>query len=78
MPARHRLFWQLCIGTNKVRFFTELHPVCVSAYPRPSGWGRSPAGPGGGRRGQWGSGHASHSPPEASGFPAANECHFCL
>ncbi|XP_075815830.1 zinc finger TRAF-type-containing protein 1 isoform X2 [Microtus pennsylvanicus] len=34
-----RLFWQLCIRTNKVHLFSELYPVCVSAYPAPSGTG---------------------------------------
>lgn len=37
-------FWQLCMGTNKVYLFSELHPVCVSAYPRP--WGGPGRGPG--------------------------------
>lgn len=49
-PGR-RLFWQLCIGTNKVHFFTELHPVCVSAYPSPLGGAAPPAGPQGGEEG---------------------------
>lgn len=33
--VHHQLFWQLCIRTNKVNLFSELHPVCVSAYPAP-------------------------------------------
>lgn len=73
------LFWQLCIGTNKVHFFTELHPLSVCLLT-PAPWvGPLPLrGPGEERRGQWGSGHVGHSPLEASGLPAANECHFCL
>lgn len=37
-------FWRLCIGTNKACLFSELHPVCVSAYPAPGAGGQGPGG----------------------------------